>query len=44
MLDDVPDVIDLIPDEEIEAPIFVDAGLPEILTFVVFLGAEGWVP
>jgi hypothetical protein len=40
MRDDVHDVIDVIPDEEIKAPIFVDAGLPEVLAFVVLLGAK----
>jgi hypothetical protein len=34
---------DVILDEEIEAPIFVDAGMPKVLAFIVFLGAKGRV-
>ena len=40
MRDDVHDVIDVVLDEKIKAPIFVDAGLPEVLAFVVLLGAK----
>jgi hypothetical protein len=41
---DVHAVIDVVLDKEIEAPIFVDSGLPENPAFVVFLGAERWAP
>jgi hypothetical protein len=41
---DIHDVTDVIPDEEIEAPIFVDAGLPQVLALVVLLGTERRVP
>src|ERR1700678_2468905 len=40
MRDDVHDVIDVIQDQKIKAPIFVDAGLPEILTLAILLGAK----
>jgi hypothetical protein len=39
MRDDVHDVIGVVPDEEIKAPIPVDAGLPEVPALVVLLGA-----
>ena len=38
--EDVHDVIGIAADEEVEAPIVVDAGLPEVLGLVVLLGAE----
>src|ERR1035441_524720 len=38
--DDVHDQVLVIPDEEIEAPILVDARLPEALTLIVLLGAK----
>src|SRR5664279_1845481 len=41
--DDVHDQIPVILDEEIKAPILVDAGLPEAPALVVFLGAERWM-
>src|ERR1039458_7312369 len=43
MRDDVHDQIPIILDEEIKAPILVDARLPESPALVVFLGAERWV-
>ena len=43
MRDDVHDQVPIILDEEIEAPILVDARLPETPAVVVFLGAERWV-
>ena len=42
--DDVDDIVDIILNEEIKAPILVDSGLPEILAFIVLLGTKGWVP
>ena len=44
MRGDVHDVIDVIPDEEMKAPILVDASLPETQAFVVLFGAERRVP
>src|ERR1035438_6417672 len=43
MRDDVHDQIPVTLDEEIKAPILVDARLPEAPALVVFLGAERWM-
>jgi hypothetical protein len=43
MRDDVHDQVPVILDEEIKAPILIDARLPEALALVVFLGVERWV-
>ena len=43
MRDDVHDQVAVILDEEIEAPILVDARLPEASALVVFLGTERWM-
>src|SRR6266567_2219535 len=43
MRDDVHDQIPVTLDEEIKAPILVDARLPEPPALVVFLGAERWM-
>jgi hypothetical protein len=40
MRDDVHNHVPVILDEEIKAPILVDASLSEALTLVIFLGAE----
>jgi hypothetical protein len=41
---DVDDVVDVITDQEIETPILVDTGLPEIEALVILFGAERRVP
>lgn len=43
MRNDVHDQIPVSLDEEIKAPILVDARLPQPSTFFVFLGAERWM-
>src|ERR1035438_4157440 len=42
--DYVHDVIGIVLYDEIETPVFVNAGLPEIIGFVVFFRAEGRMP
>jgi hypothetical protein len=37
---DVHDQVRVVLDQEIEAPVLVDACLPEVPPFVVFLGAQ----
>jgi hypothetical protein len=43
MRDDVHDQIPVTLDEEVKAPILVDACLPEAPALVVFLGTERWM-
>ena len=43
MFHDVAHKINIADDLEKEAPVVIDAGLPKVLRFVVFLGAEGRV-
>jgi hypothetical protein len=41
MGDELEDMVGIIEDREVKTPIFVDAGLPAVPGFVIFLGAEG---
>ena len=40
MRDDIFNVIGVVHDGEIKTPTLVDAGLPQVLDFIVFLGAQ----
>src|ERR1035441_8693870 len=42
--DNIHDVISVVQDEEIKPPILIDAGLPNVLALIVFLGAQRRVP
>ena len=41
MTNDVNDQVHVVLDQEVEAPILIDARLPETPALIVFLGAEG---
>jgi hypothetical protein len=43
MWKNIHDVVDIILNQEVKAPALVHTGLPEILAFIVLLGAEGWM-
>jgi hypothetical protein len=43
MRNDLFNLVGVIDDGKVKAPILVDAGLPEILRFVVLLGPQGAV-
>jgi hypothetical protein len=36
-------ILDVSPDLEIETAVLIDTGLPEVLRFVILLGAQGGV-
>jgi hypothetical protein len=44
MGNDIPDSIRVVAYVEVETPIPVDAGLPEIAGFIILFGAKRWVP
>lgn len=43
MRDEVGDAVGVTVNQKVKPPTLVDAGLPAVSRFVVFLGAKGWV-